>query len=59
MFIAVATAAKIAFLSYYGYRHWRVQRTRRDDAQPEGLEMIPTEYPSRLQLESDQQAQNT
>ena len=49
MIIAIATATKIVFLSYYGFRHWRVNRAQRHNAQPEGLEM---EYSSRL--ESDE-----
>ncbi|CAB3988340.1 disintegrin and metallo ase domain-containing 10-like [Paramuricea clavata] len=52
LFIAIATAAKIVFISY---RHCRVHRARRHEAQSEGLETIHTEYPSRLQMESYQQ----
>lgn len=52
MCIGIVTASKIMFLSYYGYRKWRVRRSSRHEAQPEELGSIHIEYPSRLQLET-------
>jgi hypothetical protein len=46
MFIAIATATKITFLSYYGYRHWCVNRAGRHDAQAEGLGMQQLNQPT-------------
>ena len=53
MIIAIATATKIVFLSYYGFRHCCVNTVQRHNPQPEGLEM---EYS--LRLESEEQTRS-